>query len=110
MDDSSPLVISNVPPGECIMEVSENSVVQAHRVSSNNADAFSPEGIFATETTRRRRNVMELDKSLCGTRLSHRHFLIQMQADCSKEMMSDPVRFFRGSKNAAESGRVVDWD
>ena len=92
------------------MEVSENSAVQAQRVSSNNADAFSPEGISASETARRRRNVMELDKSLCGTRLSHRHLLIRMQADSSKEIMSDPVRFFRSSKNAAESGRVVDWD
>ena len=92
--------------------------MDAHLSNAFPSDAESPNlqnestaaDLAALESKRRRRRVMELDRSVCITRLSHRRLLLRMQAASSNDLLSDPMRFYGGARRTVETGRAVDWD
>ena len=92
------------------MDAHLSTVFPSDAVSPNAHREENPIELAALEAKRRRRQVMELDRSVCNTRLSHRRLLLRMQAVSSDDLLSDPMRFYGGSRRSVETGRAVDWD
>lgn len=92
------------------MDVHLSNASPSDADSLNVHSELSEADLAALETKRRRRQVMELDRSVCITRLSHRRLLLRMQAASSDDLLSDPMRFYGGARRTVESGRAVDWD
>lgn len=92
------------------MDASVSKHSLATRKSLKCDDGWLQAEVVARHSNRRRRDVLEMDSSICITRRSHRRRMIFMLSASGREPLRDPVRFYGGARQPEESGRAVDWD